>query len=105
MTDSEKSVLVQAMTEETDDDIISAFLTLAGDAICNYADPYGVADKEKLLDRYGGVQVKAAVYYLNKRGAEGQTSHGENGISRGYESGDLPNSLLKEITPICGVIS
>jgi len=105
MTDAEKIVLVEAMTDETDEDVISAFLAMAGDAIYNYADPFQTSDKTELLSKYGGVQAKAAAYYINKRGADGQTTHSENGISRGYESGDLPNSLLKEITPICGRVT
>lgn len=105
MTDAAKIVLVQSMTDETDADVISAFLDLAGDAVYHYADPYKQTDKTELLEHYGGVQARAAAYYLNKRGAEGQASHSENGIGRSYEAADLPDSLLKEITPICGVVS
>lgn len=102
MTDEAKIVLVRNMTDEADTDIISAYLDLAGDAVYHAADPYKTMDKAAVLEEYGGVQAKAAAYYLNKRGAEGETSHGENGISRGYEAADLPDSLLKEITPIAG---
>lgn len=102
MTDAEKIVLVEAMTDETDDDVVSAFLSMAGDAVYHYADPYKTTDKDTILAEYGGVQARAAAYYLNKRGAEGQVSHGENGISRGYETGDLPDSLKREITPKVG---
>jgi len=105
MIDSEKVVLVKAMTDETDDTIISAFLSLAGDAVAHYVDPYGIRNREEVLDAYGGVQVKAAAYYLNKRGGEGETAHSENGISRSYEAADLPPSILREIVPYCGVIS
>lgn len=105
MTDAVKIALVKNMTDETDDDIISAFLTLAGEAVYHYADPYKKANMEDVLENYGGVQARAAAYYLNKRGAEGQASHSENGIGRSYEAADLPDSLLKEITPICGVVS
>lgn len=103
MTNAEKIVLVEAMTDETDEDVISAFLSMAGDAIYHYVDPFKTADKESVLTEYGAVQAKAAAYFLNKRGADGQIGHSENGISRSYESGDLPASLLREITPICGV--
>lgn len=102
MTDAEKIVLVEAMTDETDDDVVSAFLSMAGDAVYHYADPYKTTDKDTILAEYGGVQARAAAYYLNKRGAEEQVSHGENGISRGYETGDLPDSLKREITPKVG---
>lgn len=105
MTEATKIAIVKSMTEETDTDVISAFLELAGDAICHYADPYGQTERSALLERYGGVQTRAAAYFLNKRGAEGESGHSENGISRSYESADLPESLLREITPVCGVVS
>lgn len=103
MTDETKIALVKAMTDETDADTISAFLSLAGDAVYHAACPYGNADKEEVLSNYGGVQCRAAAYYLNKRGADGERTHNENGINRGYENADLPDSLLREITPIAGV--
>jgi hypothetical protein len=101
--DIEKVELVKAMTDETDDGIILAFLSLAGDAVYHAACPYRNSDKTSVVSEYEGVQIRAAAYYLNKRGAEGEKSHGENGISRTYENADLPNSLLREITPIVGV--
>ena len=102
MTNAEKIAIVKGMSGEANDDTISAFLLMAGETIYRYADPYGKSSKEKILDTYGATQAKAAAYYLNKRGADGQKSHTENGISRSYENGDLPDSLLREITPICG---
>jgi hypothetical protein len=54
--------------------------------------------------RYGVLQCEIATYLLNKRGAEGETSHSENGISRGYESADVPESLIGVVVPFCGVI-
>ena len=105
MTDAEKILLVQSMTDETDSTVISAFLSMAAEAIRHYADPYKMRDETELLEEYGGVQVKAASYYLNKRGGDGEISHSENGISRTYEAADLPPSLLQEIVPYCGVIS
>ena len=104
MTDAEKIALVKAMTDETEDSVVSAFLALAGDAVYHYADPYKTTEKEIVLENYGGVQARAAAYYINKRGADGESSHTENGISRSYEKADLPDSLLREITPICGVV-
>ena len=103
MTDAEKVLMVKAMTDETDDDIISAYLMLAGEAIYHHADPYRRKEKDSVLDDYNGLHVRATVYFLNKRGAEGESVHNENGINRAYESSDLPPSMLREITPIAGV--
>ena len=103
MLDSEKVALVKAMTDETDEAIIMAFLSLAGDAVYHAACPYRNSDKISVVSEYEGVQIRAAAYYLNKRGADGEKSHNENGISRTYENSDLPDSLLREFTPIVGV--
>lgn len=103
MTDAEKVQMVKAMTDETDSEIVSAYLMLAGEAIYHHADPFKRSDKNTVLEDYGGLHVRAAVYFLNKRGAEGESGHSENGINRAYESSDLPPSMLREITPIAGV--
>ena len=50
-------------------------------------------------------QIQIAVELFSKRGAEGQTGHSENGISRSYESADVSPSLLKRITPLVGSVS
>ena len=55
-------------------------------------------------EQYGFTQVEIAVYLLNKRGAEGQTAHSENGISRSYEDGDVPPTLLRDIVPFAAVM-
>ena len=104
MTNAEKIIMVKAMCDETDDSIISAFLTLAGDAVYNYVDPFGMSVKMDVLEQYGSVQAKAAAYYINKRGYDFQTSHSENGVSRVFETGDLPSSILKELTPKVGAV-
>lgn len=104
MTDAEKIVMVKAMSDETDDAVISAFLSAAGEAIYHYVDPFQTVEKQEVLEQYGFVQVKAAAYYLNKRGWDFESSHSENGIGRSYEAGDLPDSILKELTPKVGVV-
>ena len=102
MTDDSKRVLLKSMTEEDDDDILQAYIELAGEIILHYVDPFGISNSEDILNRYGSVQVREAAYLLNKRGAEGEMTHTENGITRTYEDGDIPKSLLRELTPICG---
>lgn len=50
-------------------------------------------------NKYLNLQLKIAVEMFNKRGAEGQTGHNENGINRSYETSDVSFSLLSQITP------
>ena len=48
--------------------------------------------------------MEIAAYLVNQRGAEGETAHSENGISRSYEDGDVPPTLLREIVPCASLI-
>ena len=104
MTQPEKLTLIKAMVGSSDtDDVLLAYLDIAGSKILNRAYPYGTEETE-VPARYDFLQCEIAAYLLNKRGAEGQTSHSENGISRSYESADVPESLLGAVTPTVGVL-
>ena len=104
MTQTEKLQLLKAMVGESDtEEVLLAYLNIAGRKIINRAYPYGT-DETEVPSRYDFLQCEIAAYLLNKRGAEGQTGHSENGISRSYESADVPESLLGAITPMVGVL-
>lgn len=103
MTDAEKLKMVKAMTGETDEDMLSTYLSIAGNKVCRKAYPFDPA-VTAVPDQYAHIQVEIAVYLLNKRGAEGQTAHSENGISRSYEDGDVPPTLLRDIVPFASVM-
>lgn len=49
--------------------------------------------------RYVPVASRIAFYWLEKTGFSGAISVSENGVSRAYEQGDIPNSLLRQIVP------
>lgn len=104
MTQAEKLTLLKAMVGESDpEEVLLAYLNLAGSKIINRAYPYA-SDVSEVPTRYDFLQCEIAAYLLNKRGAEGQTGHSENGISRSYESADVPESMLGAVTPMVGVI-
>ena len=103
MTQAEKLKLLKAMVGESDtEEVLLAYLDIAGRKILNRAYPFGT-DETEVPTRYSFLQCEIASYLLNKRGAEGQTGHSENGISRSYESADVPESMLGAITPMTGV--
>lgn len=105
MTETEKLAMLKVMVGDSDtDEVLSTYLTLAGRKIIAKAYPYDDTVTE-VPDRYDFLQVEIAAYMLNKRGAEGQTAHTENGIRRQYENADIPESILKTITPHIGVFS
>ena len=104
MTQAEKLKLLKAMVGESDsEEVLLAYLNIAGSKIINRAYPFGT-DESEVPKRYDFLQCEIAAYLLNKRGAEGQTGHSENGISRSYESADVPESMLGAVTPCVGVL-
>ena len=109
MTDIDKLALCRVMVEQPatadgwTDDVLYAYLTIAGKKIIERRYPYDDSVTE-VPARYGYLQCEIATYLLNKRGAEGEIAHSENGINRTYESANVPESMLRDVTPICGVI-
>lgn len=104
MTDVEKRIALRAMVRGSDtDEVLSTYLLIAGRKVISRAFPYNDNVTEVPM-KYETVQLEIAAYMLNKRGAEGQTAHSENGVSRSYENADIPSSMLKVVTPHVGVI-
>ena len=105
MTIAEKKAALSAMTEEDSEAVLSTYLDLAKAVIFRYAYPYGVPSAvTDVPTQYEYLQLEIAAYKLNKRGAEGETSHSENGVGRSYEDGDVPRSLIRQIVPLAGVL-
>lgn len=103
MTDTEKLTMLKAMTGEKDESVLSTYLSIAGNKVLKRAYPFD-STVTVVPDRYAYNQVEIAAYLVNKRGAEGETAHSENGISRSYEDGDVPPTLLGEIVPCASLI-
>ena len=105
MTTEEKISALRAMGETDADEILVVYLDLAKQKILNrmypYIEDYGARE---VPIRYESVQLNIANYLLNKRGAEGQIQHIENGIHRNYGDADVPESMLKDVTPYCRVL-
>lgn len=75
------------------DTLLEIYLDTAKDIICD------IRNTDNVESKYLNIQLRIAVELYNKAGAEGQTGHGENGINRSYEVGDISPSLLGQITP------
>ena len=103
MTETEKLELLKLMTDEADESVLRAYLYLAAVKFIARAYPFRT-DVVDVPDRYAQQHVEIAAYLINKRGGEGETGHTENGISRQYEAGSVPDSMLKGITPCAGVL-
>ena len=109
MTDAQKLSMLRVMVGQPNDndvwgdEVLKTYLQIAGEKIINRAYPYDDTVTE-VPRRYWVLQCEIACYLLNKRGAEGEISHSENGISRSYENADVPESLMSNITPFVEVL-
>lgn len=102
MTREEMIQIVMSESEETDEDVVGYYLDNAAEIILNQRYPHeedweGVTPK--VPSRYLHLQTRMAVILLNKRGADGESMHVENGINRHYGSADIPADLLRQIVP------
>lgn len=106
MTNEQKIIMLEQMTDDgTPPAVLEVYLELAGQKILNRMYPF----KEDYTDvevpaRYDAIQLKIANYMLNKRGAEGQIQHIENGVHRNYGSADIPDGMLAEVVPFAQAI-
>ena len=104
MMEAEKMVAIKAMTGASEsDDLLRTYLKIAEGKMLNRLFPYG-DENQTLPAKYDGLHCEIVAYMINKRGAEGQTSHSENGISRSYGSADIPAEMLSQLVPHVGVI-
>lgn len=91
-------------TNEPDEAILEDCLENAKSAIMARRYPFqGWPDE--LESRYLDLQFRMAMDIYAKIGAEGQTSHSENGINRAWESSWISEQLLSEVTPLAGRVT
>ena len=90
-------------TNEPDEAILEDCLESAKAAIMARRYPFQEWPEE-LESRYLDLQFRCALDLYNRIGAEGQLSHGENSISRAWESSWISEPLLQEVTPVAKVV-
>lgn len=106
MTNVEKierlSVLISPDTADAEQ--LLALIETAEGIVLDRRYPFGYPEGTEVEKRFEHIQIQIALELFSKMGAEGQTAHSENGISRSYEAADVSPSLLKRIVPICGSV-
>lgn len=107
MTTADKIAMTQVLigpeAEATESEVI-VYLSIAEQKIIDKAFPFKHDEIITMPSKYDILQCEIACYLYNKKGAEGETVHNENGINRTYENADVPDSMLKAVIPYCGVV-
>ena len=108
MFESQKKAALRAIAGQGEEDsTLSFYLDQARDLILNRLYPY--MDSEEYSEafmptKYDHKQVQIAAFLMNKRGAEGETRHIENGINRSYKGAYVPEDMLRDVMPYIGTI-
>lgn len=105
MADNPSIAAIKARIDDENmpsDATIGIYLEDAHDAILNRMYPFGVPDGTGFPEKYETLACKLAVRFISRRGAEGESAHNENGISRSYATVD-DDDLLCVITPFAKV--
>lgn len=100
MTQAEK---LKARLPEANEAEIQILIESTTAIINNNRYPFGEIPEE-IEPRYNDLQLRMAVELYSKAGAEGETSHSENGVSRTYSAAWVSPELLGEIVPKAEVL-
>ena len=107
MDDSEKMLHLKAIVGGKDDDVtLLSFLYQAQSVILGRMYPCMPDEQfstKTLPEKYSWKQIRIAAYLMNKRGADGETSHSENGTGRSYASADVPPEMLIDVLPMADI--
>lgn len=92
------------LSDDRYDQLVPIYLAAAKEAILGRR--YPMDPSKTWEDTEGRFDMKAcmiAVQLINKRGAEGEVGHEENGTKRTYRGADVPPEMLRGIIPFVGV--
>lgn len=93
--------LIGDVPEKDNETLIETYLAKAKEAILRQMHPFGFDEEAEVPYQYAMLQCELASRYILRRGAEGETSHNENGINRTYKSVD-DSDLLSQVMQIVG---
>lgn len=106
MTNEEKLARLEVLIspDTASAELLSNLLWQAEGIVLNRRYPFGTPEGATVTSAYEHIQIQIALELYAKMGAEGQTGHSENGVSRSYEAADVSPSLLKRILPVAGSV-
>ena len=103
MTISEKIIAMSnGIAPDVAEDAVLEFELASAEAmILNKMYPFGYKEGTVIPPRYERLQIKLAIELYTQRGADGQSSHTENGTTRTWPS---VSRMLSQVLPHCGSV-
>jgi hypothetical protein len=107
MTLNEKLVLLSSLLANDpvvpSQELLTAYLKMAEQEILSWRYSYGTAPTEVPAE-FEITQIYAVLAGLSNAGAEGETNHSENGISRTFRYDSMLAYIHANVRPICKVV-
>lgn len=107
MSDAEKLSMIKSMLgfeDAYEDKRLTAYLDASEREILAWRYSYSTEVPKEVPSEYEMTQVSAVVAGYSQSGAENQTSHSENGISRTFKYEDMIAYIRSHVIPIAKVI-
>lgn len=107
MSDTEKLSMVKFLLgfkDTSEDEKLTVYLTASQKEILGWRYSYCKEIPTEIPAEYEMTQVFAVIAGYSQSGAENQTSHSENGISRTFKYEDMIAYIRSHVTPFVGVI-
>lgn len=103
LSDGDKVSLTRTLCgveEGAHDALLTSYLALARGRILALRNPFSAdPDAEAWEPRYDTLQCEFAADMYNRRGAEGETSHTEGGITRKWGTDSVSRGLVQRVVP------
>lgn len=106
MTDAEKIAYLNSIFADdplVTESALNRSLEDAKDRIMRRRYPFGYSSETTFPAMFDMLQCNLAASIYARTGAEGETAHNENGVSRTYASADM-EELLRAVTPMAKVL-
>lgn len=111
MTAEEKLAMLKTLldipaADTSEDARLTVYLSVAEKEILGWRYSYSSVTPTITVvpDEYEMTQIFAVIAGYSQSGAENQTSHNENGISRSFSYPDMVHYIRANVIPICGVL-
>ena len=102
MDDADKLSMLRSLTGTPagEDATLSQYLSLARGTILALRNPLSAnPEGEEWEPRYDALQVEMACELWSRRGAEGEVSHSQGGVSRTWASASVSPQLSRRVIP------
>lgn len=92
--------------DDSEDELLTIYLTVAGKEIVSWRYSYAPEqeDEREVPGEYDMTQVFAVIAGHSQGGAENQTSHSENGISRTFKYEDMIAYIRSHVIPYAKIL-